>query len=1021
MKAFLDAVADAYVQAYPRLDKVCFVMPNRRSATFMLDRIKLRRIGKPGLAPRVLAIADFVEQLSGRVCDSRIDLLLMLYDEYRKHIHEQTGNHSEAVNFDNFRAWGDTLLDDFNDVEMWMVDAEMLFRNVVNLREIQSTYLTDEQIAVIKEYFGEEHFSKHVNGFWAHYNQPDSAGDTKTRFYHLWELMLPLYRKLCDALDARGLTFSGRAYRQALEKIKSDGAEAIGYDRVVFVGLNALSSVEEEILSECGKIKVTDSNGRGLPFADYYFDVPPHPVDEPGHAASHFVISNIRKFKPQFPQVYEDCEARELCRDMVYIAAPSNVGQTKIAGSILTSWLPDITKDEIEHGKVAIMLPDENLLFPMLASIPGASESDGKISSVNLTMGYSFTLTATFTFLNLYRRLQRRKRSRAGRIEFLREDVDSFLRQSFAALYLGEERDKLLKIVETNRRFTIPVTSLTEAGNRSSELFTPFTASMSVEQAIDRLIAIVEYLCSLTADDSDRHLDYSHLELTADAMRKIKNALRRYDIAADYETIFAIILKTLQGEKIRMEGEPLTGLQIMGPLETRCLDFNYLIIPSMNERIFPRKVRKRSFIPATLRKGYGMDDAAYQEAIYAYNFYRLLGRAKRVAMIYDARMGETRSGDPSRYLQQLRYVYARDRLRLIPMHFVASRRESRKITLEKKGIVAERLNSFFTAGSKNKFSASNLSVYIGCPLRFCLTNIMGIKEPDDVNDYLSSAMVGNVVHRALQNIYTPEENRQDRLLVAGTACAPEEITTAYIDSWINTPARIDELIKKCIIVEESGRRDMKITEASGEPSAGMEIYYEPIRTQIINALLTDRALCPFVIYGTEVREGGSLLLPDGTAANYTYVIDRLDFAKTKDYSSGIFRIVDYKTGHTALKLDRPDDIFMDEDKKAAFQLLFYAHLFSHNRLEDAPMDMRIFDLKGFKQNSIEVLSETDGKYHGLKSHLDYDKADADTKSYMEALTDMIMEIKDSNVPFTQCAIGSKCCSYCPFKSMICNR
>lgn len=1023
MMSFLKAVAQVYASRWKNREELCFVLPNRRSCAFLTDNFNQLTGTRAAIAPRIVSIADFTEQLSERVVDSRIDLLFLLYDQYRSYIKsEDTVDDSMAVSFDNFRIWADTLLEDFNDVEMWMVPTRMLFKNVSNLREIESSYLTEQQLKVIKEYFGIEHYSRHIHGFWAHYNNPEVNGGVHgKKFYRLWQLMQPLYERLCEALEARSLTFRGRAFRQALDRIKNEGAECIGASRIVFVGLNALTKVEEEILSECAGLKGNDENGNPAPLADFYWDIPAPPIDTDNFAATHFVVPNNEKFPSLYPEVYELCKSTGITSDITYIASPSNVAQSKIAGLTLKEWIKDIPKESFDRGRVAIMLPDAQLLYPMLHSLPSAAESEGKISGVNLTMGYPFAMTSTYTLLTLYARMHRRSNIRAGIKVYLRQDVEALFQHPFSRLLLGAEGDKIKMKLLDNKRFTIECKEVANNGSRSELLYGPLEGT--TRQITERIIKIYTLLLESLNDNDRRRLDASHLNMTIEALTRLANAIERYRIETTPIGMLSLMQKALAGETVRMEGEPLSGLQIMGPLETRCLDFDYLIIPSMNEKVFPRRSRKRSFIPTDLRVGYEMDNDAYQESIFAYNFFRLFSRAKRVMMIYDARMGESRSGDPSRYVQQLKHIYARDTLKMLTVHFEAVKRRGRELEIEKIGKVDEELKLFEDYQQPRRYSASALSSFIGCGVKYCLSELLDMREPEQPQDFLSPSMVGNVTHAALQHIYTPELSRQGIFLRQEDPQGrrPELITADFLRRWLDNPSRIDNIIARCIYAEEHGLRSHQFGQATTAITPGLEVYFDPIRSIITNALQLDLQQCPFTIYGTEIKEKGSLQFPSGIRANYTYVIDRLDFVTDSENPEGIFRIVDYKTGKVDLKLESPNQVFDNDEKKAAFQLLFYANLFSRNHLEGNEMDMRIFDLKNFKLLPIEVMDPATGKYKKVSSHCSPILTPSDKPTFMEGLEQLIANLQNRELPFLQCPSGSKTCSYCPYRVMICNR
>ncbi len=1039
MQPFLKSIAEAYLNRNADISKVCFVFPNKRSGTFFVDHIQkimVERGVRQCLLPEISTISDFVESLSGRVVNSRVDSLLLLYDVYVKYLKSHAGatdvltvahgkkkSTDELVDFDNFRIWGEMVLSDFNDVEMYLVDTHQLFKNLHDHREIQSTYLDENQIKVMRDYFGVNNYATHRTNFWEHYNNPDSEkSKSKSKFFKLWEILEPLYNEYCKSLDAQGLTFSGRAYRLAYERIKAERGDVLPYDKVVFVGFNALSMVEWSIFNLFKNIK---KNGSRM--GEFLWDYNEAVMGSAHNSAGHFVKKNIENFPPPADISLEASRVSGLGADMEVISAPSAVAQVKIITKILEDLYKKLGAEKFNEGKVAVVLPEESMLIPLLYSLPDSfggskmADDDTPVGgvAVNITMGYSMKYTAAASFVNMFHSLQRRKRQRQERWEFMREDVITVLSHPFTRIILGADMAaEMRRKVNNIPRIMLDSAMMREYGEIPARLF---RVLLDYEKG-DEALKYVRYIMDLAIDrvgthyesvGSKNNLEVTHLQLYRRALERLEESMEKYSVRANALSVFSLLDKLLAGETIVFEGEPLSGLQVMGPLETRCLDFDYLIIPSMNERIYPRKMRSRTFIPNALRYGYGMATSRFQESIFSYNFYRMISRAKGVYMIYDARSEGVRSGDVSRYVMQLNMLYARNRVKFSRYGFSLNAMRTPTVTLEKKDAIMDNLELFFTQEGRRKyFSASGLNQYVQCRLAFCLQRVMGIREEDDPTDFLSPSDVGTIVHDVLAHIYTPEGT--------GTfLSAPKEIDESYLKKWIDGTKDLDKLIRNCVCREKVWL-DGKDHETPETLPDGLHMYMNNIRTTVVRMLKHDVELISrhgnIYYYGSEIKETYSLKLPDGSVANMTYIIDRLDKVGGE---TAPFRIVDYKTGAFNVKMPSVEEVFANRDLHVALQLMLYAMLFGmkHRLAEDEEIILEIYDLlatdiSGFKENRLAL--KNSNRYYAV----DYNDV---RDEFEEFLMKMLCEIHSADVPFSQAAIGEGACDYCPFKDYLCFR
>lgn len=564
-------------------------------------------------------------ELSPYTLIDRISLLVTLY---KKYIELRKSDET----FDNFVFWGDMLLGDFDDVDKYMVDARQLFTNIHDLKEIDEFYLTEEQIEIVKR-------------FWGHLFFPSTESDNKQQFIQLWQILFDLYTGLRDELSSRNKAYEGMIFRDVAERSKRKESINLPYTQVVFIGFNAITEAEKIFMEYL----------RDIGIGDFYWDYYAPTLQDSYNKAAFFLNDNKRRF----PSKIEIDERIEQTPQLELISIPSAVGQAKQATDILQSLIDNNHLSPEKAINTAIVLPDEELLLPMLYSIPP------EISTVNITMGYTLQHTTVAALMESIYQMQRHVRFSKGEPRFYHLDVKQLLGHRFIASRIGEKAYQITNFInENNRTFVSPK----ELGNhRLIKLL--FFIPRTTDEAAAYLIELLEYLQqggnrSDSSEDGDEEtpVGFSAIELEFMyhyyiTVKRLRDVIAEQDIKMTIETFFRLLGKMAASISIPFQGEPLSGLQIMGVLETRVLDFDNLIILSMNEGVFPVKKVAATFIPYNLRKGFGMATTEHQDSIYAYYFYRMISRAKRVFLLYDSRTDGLKSGEVSRYIYQLKYHY----------------------------------------------------------------------------------------------------------------------------------------------------------------------------------------------------------------------------------------------------------------------------------------------------------------------------------------------------------------------------
>lgn len=1013
-KPFLTAIAEGYIARYQDISNFLYVFPSRRAGTFFLKRLVEAGKGADMLLPKVTTMTDFVETITGKVIGSRIELLLILYESYAEILRE---NGSEKVpEFDAFRRWGETALSDFNEVDMQDVDAEAIFKNVKDLKEISSNFLTEEQMQVMNEFFGQAYDPEQsVTEFWKKFNK-DENNQLHARFRLLWQVLGPLYVRFKSKLDRKDLSTTGGAYRQAADILKEGYPDLLDADKIVMVGFNALTSSERKIFDGLQKLK----NGEtGEEYAEFFWDATGPVINDKGSAAGRYVQYNRNRWpSPEWSAKYlEESEEKSMPEHIKVISVPSNSMQTKVISDVLAEMESKLPEEDFSEAKVAVVLPDEQLLIPMLYSLPDS------LKEVNLTMGYPLKLAAVTTFVSLLRRLETNRRKTGDRTGYYYKDLNTLLSHPFSRVLFGNDVTRVKDWISKHHRFIVDIADVRAISAEMASLLRPLGDDAGVEETAGWLDRILKKILESLPEDKTvsvkNNVDAANICVYRRALSQMLGVAKEYGINMKWRTFLMLTDRLVSGETVNFEGQPLKGLQVMGILETRALDFDRIIIPSLNERILPAKRRPRTFISESLRKAYGLPPVSYSESLYAYYFYRMISRAREVVLLYDSRTSEgARSGDVSRYVLQLEYLYARGKMETESRTFAMSKSELRPSPIEKTPEMIDTLATYLD-GRKDgsNLSATALTKYVDCQLKFYYEHILKIKTDEESTEYIDSITQGSVVHDVMQNIYLPEDKQQRYLK------HPELIDAALIKARIKDTKYIDDMIRRSINTRFF-RLDKKDID---RPLRGSSVHVARIlRNQVLSILRFDLAQAPFLLYGVEMDGNVSLLMRDGRKVNMRYAIDRLDECRINGENR--MRIVDYKTGTVHSEGTSMADVFHGEYKgKNLLQLWLYANLFE--ALPDKNFDKNgerpVLDLFGEgKQEQTPLVLEFYDVSRVSKGEHVYPKINGvyqtehteENENFLSNLEETLENMFDPEVPFYP-AENETSCSYCAFKTI----
>lgn len=955
MIPFLKQVADHYYNI-GEADKCCFIFPNRRSLVFftrhLCQAVKDSDVlSRPIVAPEMLTINDFFHKVGGMHSVDRVRLLIELYDCYRE-------CNPKAESLDEFIFWGDVILSDFNDVDKYLVDPKQLFANISDLKKIQDTYtyLTDTQRKAIEAFVS--HFSDLSGRLTV--NLDSDEPDVKGKFLMIWNILHDLYELFNTRLREKGMAYEGMVYRQLAQRLKNESVEDIFNDvwqgdvKFVFVGLNALNECEKMLLR-----KLRDA-GR----AEFCWDYSGKNISDPKNRSSFFMAENVVEFPQAAVWDREGLNVPEIN----VVSVPSSTGQAKR--------LPDVLngiggRTVAGLTECAIVLPDETLLSSVLNSI-----SD-EVEDINVTMGLPMTGSILYSMMSDIAAIQLHTVNRKGKWYFYHKQVWDLFANDLFRKASDEKTLEIISKVKSDAAYYISQDVLSGTPLLDA-IFRPVIADQKLQSA-SQIKDFAEYqkqvltavISSLTEDvGMNLELEY------AKEYYKCVNVLKEIDLEVLPVTYVRLLNQLLSAVSVPFRGEPLKGLQIMGPLETRALDFRNLVILSANEGVFPRRNVSSSFVPPELRKGFGLPTYEYQDAVWAYYFYRMISRAEKVWMFTDTRTEGLKSGEESRYIKQLEYHFN------IPLNRYVVRFD--KMKTAKVEDIVKTLDDVRKI-KETVLSATTVQNYLACPAKFYYGTVKELKAEEEVAESLDYGMFGTVYHETMRSLY-----------------ASDRMTAKDIQSWLGREDEIKSKIKELIIDE------LNLMEVSGRNLVVTDVILKYVMKTLQRdlELLEKEGVDFFEILGREVKVSGEF-----KGQKFKGFIDRLD-----SFHPGQVRVVDYKTGKVldddekinddnALAI--AEDIFAEDIKerpKIALQFFIYDMLVQNHPLA------RGKQLFNCVYSTARLFKEPP---------LNVPRNEMFFNAVSERLENTLKEMYSLEVPFRR-TNDEKVCEYCDFK-MICGR
>ena len=953
MESFLKLVAtDLYKRTEGDLAHTAVVFPNKRAGLFFNEHLA-RQAETPIWSPAYISISELFRSLSPWEAGDPVKLVCELYKVFRTET-------QSTETLDDFYFWGEMLISDFDDADKNLVDTDKLFSNLQDLRNIMDdyTFIDEEQEEAIRQFF--QNFSI------------ERRTALKERFISLWDVLGNIYKAFRASLASQHIAYEGMMYRHVIEHLD---VNQLPYERYVFVGFNVLNRVEHALFT-----RLKDA-GKAL----FYWDYDEFYMKKNGqtpHEAGEFIRRNLRDFPSPLPAEW----FRNLSqpKEVHYIASSTENAQARY----LPQWIREnLTTSEKE---TAVVLCNEALLQPVLHSLPP------RVKHVNITMGFPLSQTPVYSFLTALLELYTHGFNfKSGRYTF--QSVVTLLKHPYTRRLTARAEELEKELTRNNRFYPLPG----ELGKDEflARLFTPLSGNLNLcirlTETLQEVASLYQGSTEETETDAFNQLYRESLFKAYTTVNRFRTLVEEDELAVQPETFRRLLVKVLSSTNIPFHGEPAIGMQVMGVLETRNLDFRHLVLLSVNEGQLPKAEGNSSFIPYNLRKAFGMTTIEHKIAVYAYYFYRLLQRAEKVTLLYNTGSDGLNRGEWSRFLLQflIEWPYPVTRRYL---EAGQSPRGTSPITVGKTAQVMRRMQDVFDVrvNPKAKFSPSALNAYLDCPLKFYYKYVTRLSAPDEVSAEIDSATFGSIFHHAAEHVYKD--------LTAHGPVIDKEALEALLRNEVKLQDYVDHAFKELFF---------NVPQDEKPEYNGVQLINSAVIVRYLKQLLqNDLRYAPFTFVASEkeVDEPIEIHTPRGIIkSRIGGIIDRMD---SKD---GTLRIVDYKTGGDA---DTPPDIaslFIPDKKRSnyVFQTFLYAAIMCRKQtLKVAPALLYIHRAATETYSPVIQMGEPRKTKEAVEDFGKYEK------EYRERLGELLEEIFHPDIAFTQTEVTEKC-AYCDFKEL----
>ena len=954
MERFLSQCAEyIYNNHEGELRDVCLVFPNRRSGVFFRSYLQ-KYISGAVIGPKITTVNELISGFSKFHQGEKLQLISMLYEIFRKHT-------KSKETFDEFYFWGEILLADFNDIDRYLVNAEDLFRNIADIKEIDSLfdYLTPDQ-------------KKALEQFWGSLAVSDKK-EYQRRYIYIWDKLFPVYAEFKKKLVEKQLAYSGMIDRSVVETMKEEGLP-LSFNKYYIIGLNALNACEKALFAHLQQeLK-----------AEFLWDYDLYYINDDKNEAGWFIRENLKRFPP--PEDFSLNVDSFRKKPRVKLVAVSSVyGQSQEIPTFLSE-----IKDELktEFDNTAIVLADESLLFSALGAI---SENTG---TVNITMGYPVKNSVVYGFLLLLINLLKNHRTdNDGNIVVYHRFVTDVLNHQLLSDIELQKANTFISELKSKNKITVVLSEIdfSEMHRRI------FTLPEKVEDYSNYFLNVLgSFYTWLKEKENAGSMLLELIYSIYQSIEKLKSVVaavtREQQREISSMVYFRLFHQYLGQVSVAFEGEPLSGMQVMGILETRCLDFENLVILGLNENKWPRTFTAASFIPHNIRKGFGLPGIDEQDAMYAYYFYRLIQRAENISATYSVVKEGISTGELSRYGYQLLYD-SNQQPEKVNLGFSFANDPVMPINIKSSpAIVADLLSRI---NKDHPLSPSAINIYLMCSLRFYFRYFMQLPEPDEVKDEIDSPVFGNIFHETMEALYTPFVGKV--------------INKSDLEQLQKNKVLLENEIRKAIAKhyfkeKEPGKKPVKL-------EGKTLLIYENTKIFLKQLLQIDKELAPFTLDSLEQQYNMQLPVTLNGKSENIWVGGKIDRVDRVD---GKLRILDYKTGNVeAFSFKTLEELFrkdLKKPKKEILQALIYTAVLDVNRPNETDFQPVIYSLRKFFSDSHNPEIQWDKKDFSFPDLKD---------EFLEELKLLTEEILSPENVFTQTTHEEKC-QYCPYNK-ICQR
>ena len=992
MKTFLKYVARDILEKYGNnLSDIAIVFPNKRAALFLNESLA-RLTDHPIWSPSYITISDLFRKHSTLKVGDPIKLVCDLHKTF-------VACTGIDETLDHFYGWGQLLITDFDDIDKNMAEAEKLFANLSDIHELDDiSYLTEEQKMLIRKFF-------------SNFND-DHNSELKKRFLQLWSHFLDIYQQFNQRLEEQGLAYEGALYR----KVVNDENIKFQHKKYLFVGFNMMQVVEQKL---CERLMKEGKAHFYWDYDDYYM--------QNNHEAGHY----IREYLKYFPNELNDMPPHDLRdiyhnfdndKDITYISASTE----NIQARYVNQWLKE--KKRYKCGKkVAIVLADEGLLQSVIHSLPTNEDikslpdySENDQLSYNITLGYPLQQTPFYSLLQHLINLQgigHPKHSNNYRLHY----VLMALRHPYTR-YISQNYSKLLSALDEQKQFYPTRQFLSMDGDEGLSLLFKDLGETATENEYN--LRLIQYLLEIlktigvNSKEQDDPLFQESLFRTYTLLNRLQELIQTGDLAVDCITLERLMQQLIQSTSIPFHGEPAEGIQVMGVLETRNLDFEHILVLSCNEGKLPKGVNDASFIPYSLRKAYGLTTVDNKVAIYAYYFHSLLQRSRDITLCYNNATEDGQSGEMSRFMLQLLVESHHD----IKRSSLVAGQSTIRPTYDP---IEKKLHTFIKLKNLKMLTPTFLNTYLRCEKQFYYKYVEGLIEPDEIDeDEVDNKVFGNIFHRAAELFYQglasnnalTTDNKGKLKLTRPIVITKEQLEQALKD---------ESLVYR--LVDQAFREELfKVSAAGYHPKYnGLQLINKEVIARYIRQLITiDMRQAPFTILGLElvVKTGievetsiGKLSLTIGG------FIDRLDAVAANGNANGKnlaerIRVIDYKTGRISTTHPRAlDEVFnpsmLNKHTDYYLQSMLYSIIVKHNKDLNPGQDPVSPGLLFIQNAGAEDYDPTLKMGKELISSIDVYE-----EEFMKQLKVLIANIFDKDQPFRPTDDKHRC-EYCPYAAL----